>query len=375
MDAPDRTLSVPLKFVAEITSGGTPKSDSVNWDGDIPFITPPDLNGLDGDLVRKWDRTLTERGSSGSARAKNAVLLSCRAPIGHIGVVMREVTFNQGCKAIAPKCSEDLTYLAHCLVAYRASLQAAGRGTTFTELSTTELSNFAVPWPSPSNRRAIADYLDRETGEIDAMIAKMDELAEQLEVRKQALVRTTIADRARGHGRVPLQALVRIGSGDAIPSERIGDEGGFPVYGGNGPRGFTDDFNQVPDRVLVGRQGALCGNVHVAVGPFWASEHALVLRPYVDDMDLRWLAYATRDLELGRLSTAAAQPGITASGVGRESIPSIAPDEQRRIADHLDEVTGKIDAMLAKVAELRSLLVERRAALITDVVTGRKVVA
>lgn len=92
-------------------------------------------------------------------------------------------------------------------------------------------------------------------------------------------------------------------------------------------------------------------------------------------MDLRWLAYATRDLELGRLSTAAAQPGITASGVGRESIPSVAPDEQRRIADHLDEVTGKIDAMLAKVAELRSLLTERRAALITDVVTGRKAVA
>ena len=50
-------------------------------------------------------------------------------------------------------------------------------------------------------------------------------------------------------------------------------------------------------------------------------------------------------------------------------------DEQRRIADHLDEVTGKIDAMLAKVAELKSLLIERRAALITDVVTGRKKVA
>lgn len=50
-------------------------------------------------------------------------------------------------------------------------------------------------------------------------------------------------------------------------------------------------------------------------------------------------------------------------------------DEQKSIADHLDEVTGKIDAMLAKVAELKSLLTERRAALITDVVTGRKEVA
>ena len=56
-------------------------------------------------------------------------------------------------------------------------------------------------------------------------------------------------------------------------------------------------------------------------------------------------------------------------------IPFPAPTEQRRIADHLDEVTGKIDAMQAKVAELKSLLMERRAALITDVVTGRKAVA
>ena len=59
----------------------------------------------------------------------------------------------------------------------------------------------------------------------------------------------------------------------------------------------------------------------------------------------------------------------------RWRVPNPPIDEQRRIADHLDEVTGKIDAMLAKVAELKSLLIERRAALIADVVTGRKKVA
>ncbi|MBM7331665.1 hypothetical protein JS562_53755 [Agrobacterium sp. S2] len=56
-------------------------------------------------------------------------------------------------------------------------------------------------------------------------------------------------------------------------------------------------------------------------------------------------------------------------------MPFHSPAERARIADHLDEVTSKIDAMLAKVAELKSLLIERRAALITDVVTGRKAVA
>lgn len=50
-------------------------------------------------------------------------------------------------------------------------------------------------------------------------------------------------------------------------------------------------------------------------------------------------------------------------------------DEQIKIADQLDEAAARVDAMLAKVTDLKALLLERRAALITDVVTGRKEVA
>lgn len=186
--------TTPLKFIGQIVSGGTPKSDAENWGGDIPFITPPDLNGVDGRLVERWERSITEQGKAGSAVAENAVLLSCRAPIGHIGFVSDPVAFNQGCKAIIPERREDLRYLGHALVAHRMALQAAGRGTTFLELSTTELASFGIPWPGADARTAIAEYLDRETGEIDAMIAKLDELAGTLETR-----RTAVIDRAFVH--------------------------------------------------------------------------------------------------------------------------------------------------------------------------------
>ena len=142
------------------------------------------------------------------------------------------------------------------------------------------------------------------------------------------------------------------------------------MYGGNGVRGFTHRFNQTENRVLIGRQGALCGNVHIACAPFWASEHALVLTPH-RKTDIRWLAYTLDDQGLGALSMSAAQPGITASGVGRQKIPLPPLDEQRRIADHLDAETAKIDAMIAKAGELRALLDERRSALITATVTGQ----
>mgnify|MGYP003593313856 CR=1 FL=1 len=105
----------------------------------------------------------------------------------------------------------------------------------------------------------------------------------------------------------------------------------------------------------------------------------VLLRPDPNLLDSRFLVYAIYTQEMQdefRLSAGGSTVVNLKLGTIRStSIPEIPVWEQRRIADHLDEVTGKIDTMLAKVAELKSLLIERRAALITDVVTGRKAVA
>jgi type I restriction enzyme S subunit len=270
----------------------------------------------------------------------------------------------------------DSRYLSYVLTSDVVvdEIVAASTGVSYPAIQGSELHRLRIPFHNLETQRRIADYLDRETGQIDAMIDKLGELESDLALRKDSVVKTELIDEEHKYPRVPLQAIASIHSGDTISASKIEKTGEYPVYGGNGVRGFTKNYNESQNRVLIGRQGALCGNVHQAVAPFWASEHALVLSPY-DDVDLRWLEYATRNLDLGRLSTSAAQPGITASGVGRERLPLPPREEQRRIADHLDDVTSKIDTMLAKVAELKDLLTERRAALITDVVTGRKDVA
>ena len=82
-----------------------------------------------------------------------------------------------------------------------------------------------------------------------------------------------------GWQELPLNRIFRMRSGDFISNDDIEPEGAYPVYGGNGFRGFTDRFNAVGPIVLVGRQGAHCGNVHVAVGQIWVSEHALRCLP------------------------------------------------------------------------------------------------
>ena len=247
---------------------------------------------------------------------------------------------------------------------------AASEGVKMPRVEWPKLRSYDIPLPGLPSQRRIADYLDRETAQIDAMAGALDGLVARLEERRRAILGRAVRDEEGRFTLANVQAITTINSGDAIEASEIDQSGEYPVYGGNGVRGFTHRFNQTESRVLIGRQGALCGNVHIACAPFWASEHALVLTPH-RKTDIRWLAYTLDDQGLGALSMSAAQPGITASGVGRQKIPLPPLDEQRRIADYLDAETAKIDAMIAKAGELRALLDERRSALITATVTGQ----
>lgn len=390
MSTGSTTPFVPLKFIAEIVSGGTPKADSDNWNGDIPFITPPDLNGLDGDVVSRWERTLTKDGTSGSSITNDAVLLSCRAPIGHVGVVTSEVAFNQGCKSIVPQDADDLAYVAYCLVASRRALQALGRGTTFMELSTTELSNFSIPWPVFEDRCTIVRYLDRETVEIDAMLAKLDELREQLIQRRLAAVDNEFSCvGTSSKARLPFVADVIPGL-TYSPSDIV-DSGGVVVHRAGSVQNSRIDrsdlvrvatsipaklFIQPGDILVCTRNGSAhlvgkCAIVGISeIGETWGAFMTVLRSQHY--RYIYWYMQSSLFAQERKQYFTSTINQLTVGMFSRMMIPFPESHVQERIADHLDEVTGRIDAMLAKIDELRALLVERRAALITDVVTGRK---
>ena len=137
-------------------------------------------------------------------------------------------------------------------------------------------------------------------------------------------------------------------AGDFISASEIAehaDEGSFPCYGGNGFRGYVKSFTHQGRYVLVGRQGALCGNVNLYAGKFHATEHALVATPK-PAIDTGWLFYALDVLRLNRFSIGQAQPGLSV-GVLRDvgiSVP-MEEDEQQKIADCL----GSLDDLIAAV--------------------------
>jgi type I restriction enzyme S subunit len=165
-----------------------------------------------------------------------------------------------------------------------------------------------------------------------------------------------------------LKRLVSLRSGDSITAEDINELGAFPVYGGNGLRGYTQAYTHDGLHVLIGRQGALCGNINYAEGKFWASEHAVVVTP-LREANVRWLGELLRAMNLNQYSISAAQPGLSVEAVGRICIPVPPLSEQTAIASFLDGETPAIDALVEEQQRLIELLKEKRRAIISHAVT------
>ncbi len=145
-----------------------------------------------------------------------------------------------------------------------------------------------------------------------------------------------------------LKHLCKMQAGKALSSEQIAQEGQYPVYGGNGIRGYYKECNNEGIYLLIGRQGALCGNVHKVEGKFWATEHAVLVRIF-NESDINFMHYMLQGMNLNQYaSNTAAQPGLAVSTIlnVKACIPSI--NEQNEIAKFLDEKCAELNNVLEK---------------------------
>ena len=105
----------------------------------------------------------------------------------------------------------------------------------------------------------------------------------------------------------------------------------YPCFGGNGIRGYVTNSNRNGEFPIIGRQGALCGNINLAIGEFYATEHAVVVER-LSDTDLMWAYYTLIELNLNQYATATAQPGIAVNIINNVPIPVPPLKEQCRIS-------------------------------------------
>jgi type I restriction enzyme S subunit len=157
--------SVALKDVCRITNGGTPKSGVESlWHGGVAWLTPAEMGKRLTPYVRETARTISPSGlanSSAKLVPPGSVILSTRAPIGHLAINERPMAFNQGCRGLTPGGELDTSYLYYFLYFSRNALDDLGTGTTFKELSSSNLANFRIPLPPLDEQRRIVAVLDK----------------------------------------------------------------------------------------------------------------------------------------------------------------------------------------------------------------------
>lgn len=148
---------------AKIINGGTPKTKIKKyWNGEIAWITPADMGKLEKIYVEETSRTITDLGlekSSAKLFPPSSVILSTRAPIGHLAINTVPMSTNQGCRAVIPLKELDYKYLFYFLKSNINLLNKLGTGTTFKELSSKNLKDVEIPLPPLPEQKQIVSIL------------------------------------------------------------------------------------------------------------------------------------------------------------------------------------------------------------------------
>lgn len=226
---------------------------------------------------------------------------------------------------------------------------------------------FPIYMPNLKEQQKIADCLSS----LDDLITAEDKKLEVLKAHKKGLMQKLFPAKGKtmpewrfpefrdsgGWKEKTLSKLCNMQAGNFVQVSEIYEKrknNMFPCYGGNGLRGYTYSFTHSGEYSLIGRQGALCGNITYVIGDFHATEHAVVVTNE-KQVIAKWLYYLLVKMDLNQYATGQAQPGLSVQVL--QKIMTCAPKEQKeqqKIADCLSALDALITAQTEKIETLKA---------------------
>ena len=245
---------------------------------------------------------------------------------------------------------------------------AKAQGTTRKTLDRNDFKTTLVFVPPLSTQQKIATFLDQKTTEIDNLISKKNKMISLLKEEEKAFINEKLQEKTNWTKK-KLKYVAELKSGNNITSDLISPSGDYLVYGGNGIRGYFHSYTHEGNHILIGRQGALCGNINNAQGKFWASEHAIVVT-IIDGTSTQYLSYLLEMMNLNQYSQSAAQPGLSVENLKnlQVSLPSLSV--QSEIVSAIGLHLSKSRLLIEKSMQEVILLKEYRQSLISECVSG-----
>ena len=281
-------------------------------------------------------------------------------------------------------CREDISsrYLYHALLRIQPQIKSRVRKASIPRLSRASIEQLEIPVPPLPVQSEIVRILDNFTVLTAELTAELTARKKQYEFYRDKLL--TFGD-VRGGATSDvvwrtLGDVCNLQSGKAISAYLISDtqtaENPIPCYGANGLRGYVSTSNESGDKPIVGRQGALCGNVCFATGSYYATEHAVVVTDK-GFFNSRFLYHLLVNADLNQYKTAGAQPGLSVTRLNEVKVPVPTRTVQDRIAsvlDNFDAICSDLKIGLPAEIEARQKQYEfYRDALLTYAATGKTI--
>ena len=257
---------------------------------------------------------------------------------------------------IIPQESIGVEFLCYAL----STIDIENNGVAIPQLTVPMIKNVSIPVPPIAEQEKIVAELDCLSG----IIEKKKQQLKELDNLAQSIFYEMFGDPVendRGWEEKKLGDVCSLKAGKAIKANELSDVASdnlYPCFGGNGIRGYIEKVSHHNQYPIIGRQGALCGNVVLSTKEFYATEHAVVVQPVVE-MNIYWSYYTLMYMNLNRLAQGVAQPGLSVGRVNQENfiLPPLAL--QQEFASKVEAIEKQKELIKQSIQETETLFNSR----------------
>lgn len=389
-EIPKGWIYVSLGDLFLIERGGSPRpiEDYITEDKNgLNWIKIGDTKGITKYIYHTKEKIKPEGLHKTRMVYEDDFILSNSMSFGRPYIMKTEGCIHDGWLVIrTPKNLIDTNYLYHILSSSFVYQQFSNlaKGSTVKNLNIEAVQQVYIYLPPLPEQQRIVAKIEELFSSLDKGIESLKTAQEQLKVYRQAVLKWAFEGRFGYAQRPPnrlqdgelpegwvwkkLGEICSMKAGFFVKASDINEsleEGLFPCYGGNGLRGFVSSSTHNGTFALIGRQGALCGNVHLVKGTFHATEHAVVVTAN-SDHDIQWLFYKLVSLRLNQYSSGVAQPGLSVNKLLPIEISIPPRKEQHHIVSEIesrlsvcDKIEESITTSLQQAEALRQSILKK----------------
>jgi len=371
---PDGWRWAKLGEVCEVIGGSTPDTgNSAYWNGDIAWVTPTDLGKFSDVIIFSTSRQITASGLQNCGTQMlpiGTVIMSSRAPIGHLAIAGVPLCTNQGCKSFVPKKDVYSEFLYWALKRSVTDIQALGSGATFAEVSKSILQQFEITLPAIPEQLRIAAILKEQMVAVEKARTAAQERLRAIKALPAAFLRKIFPDPGQplpeGWRWAKLGQVVRLINGRAYHASELLTEGKYPVLRvGNlftSNHWYYSDFELEPDKYCD--KGDLIFAWSASFGPFIWTGPKVIYHYHIWKVDCGQSLdneYARHALDMITAKIKSESHGMamlhmTKEGMEQFEIPIPPLTEQHRIAATIkDQFAAVEQASVAAEAELKAI--------------------